>query len=129
MSNRPRESSSPNLEQLLQMGIRAAREENNKEGARVFFERVLEQNPEEERAWIWMAWASDNDVDRRRYLETAIRINPNSKARQLLTDMESMKNSGENRTLVRGLVILGIIGALVILVLIVALILSRVGSY
>lgn len=127
MSNRPRESSGPNLEQLLQMGIRAAREENNKEGARVFFERVLEQNPDEERAWIWMAWAADNDVDRRRYLETAIRINPNSKARQMLTDMESMKSSGENRTLVRGLVILGILGALVIVVIIVALILVRPG--
>jgi hypothetical protein len=127
MSNRPRESSSPNLEQLLQMGIRAAREENNKEGARVFFERVLEQNPEEERAWIWMAWAAETDVDRRRYLETAIRINPRSKARQMLTDMESMKSSGENRTLVRGLSILGILIALVILVIIVAIILSRPG--
>jgi hypothetical protein len=127
MSNRPRESGSPNLEQLLQMGIRTAREENNKEGARLLFERVLEQNPDEERAWIWMAWAADNDVDRRRYLETAVRINPNSKARKMLTDMESMKSSGENRTLVRGLIILGIIGALVIVVMIVALILARLG--
>lgn len=128
MSNRPRDPNSPNLEQLLQMGIRTARQEKSKEGARVFFERVLEQNPDEERAWIWLAWTSDNDIDRRRYLETALRINPRSKARQLLADMENQKSSGENQTLVRGMIILGILLALVIVVVIVALILARPGN-
>lgn len=126
MSNQPSAGNAPNLEQLVQLGIRTARQ-GNKQGARVIFERVLEQNQDEERAWIWLAWAADNEVDRKRYLETAIRINPRSKARQLLADMENKQSSGESRTLVRGLVILGILIALTVLVIITALILSRPG--
>jgi hypothetical protein len=127
MSNRPGEQSSPNLEQLLRMGITAAKA-GNIENARVFFQRVLESNQNEERAWIWLAWTADNDVDRRRYLETALTLNPNSrKIKQYLADMENQKSSGENRTLIRGMIILGILVGLTILVIIVALILSRPG--
>jgi hypothetical protein len=126
MTNQPGAGNAPNLEQLVQLGIRTARQ-GNKQGAKVIFERVLEQNQDEERAWIWLAWAADNEVDRRRYLETAIKINPRSKARQLLADMENKQSTGESRTLVRGLVILGILTALTILVIITALILSRPG--
>jgi hypothetical protein len=126
MSNAPGESTSPNLEQLLQLGIRTARD-GNKQSARIFFQQVLDTNKNDERAWIWLAYCADNDVDRRRYLETVLRINPrNEKAKQYLADMENQKSSGENQTLVRGMIILGILIALVIVVMIAALILSRI---
>ncbi len=127
MTNRPSDSAAPNLEQLMQMGIRTARE-GNKQNARMIFERVLEQNPEDERAWIWMAWAADNDVDRRRYLETALRINPNSRARKLLADMENAKYTGESRTLARGVSILLILIGLILVVLFAVFILVRSGT-
>jgi len=127
MTNRPSDSAAPNLEQLMQMGIRTARA-GNKQNARMIFERVLEQNPEDERAWIWMAWAADNDVDRRRYLETALRINPNGRARKLLADMESAKYTGESRTLVRGVSILLILIRLILVVLFAVFILVRSGT-
>ena len=127
MSHSSGESSSPNLEQLLQLGIRTARQ-GNKQSARVIFQQVLDANKNEERAWIWMAWAAENDVDRRRYLETVLKLNPrNEKAKQYLAELENQKVTGEGQTLIRGLLILGILIALVIVVFIAALMLSRPG--
>jgi hypothetical protein len=127
MSHSSGGSSSPNLEQLLQLGIRTARE-GNKQSARVIFQQVLDANKNEERAWIWMAWAADNDVDRRRYLETVLKINPrNEKAKQYLAEMEDQKVAGEGQTLIRGMLILGILVAIVIVALIAAVFLMHPG--
>ncbi len=119
------DANSPNLEQLLQLGIRAARE-GNKQNARVIFQQVLDSDKGNERAWLWMASVAENDIDRRRFLETVLRINPrNEKAKQYLASMENRKATSENRTLVRGLIIMGILVILVIGVIIAAVILSR----
>ena len=119
MSHSSGESSSPNLEQLLQLGIRTARQ-GNKQSARAIFQQVLDANKNEERAWIWMAWAAENDVDRRRYLETVLKLNPrNEKAKQYLAELENQKVTGEGQTLIRGLLILGILIALVIVALVI----------
>ena len=45
-----------------------------------------------------MAWAAENDVDRRRYLETVLKINPrNEKAKQYLAELEHQKVTGESQ--------------------------------
>ncbi len=125
MSTGVGDSNSPNLEQLLQLGIRTARD-GNKQSARVIFQQVLDADKRNERAWLWMASIAENDIDRRRYLETVLKVNPkNEKAKQYLADMENRRASSENRTLIRGLVILGILVILVIAVIIGAIILSR----
>lgn len=118
-------SNTPNLEQLLQLGIRTARE-GNRQSARVIFQQVLDADKRNERAWLWMASVAEDDMDRRRYLETVLRLNPkNEKAKQYLASMEKRSASTENRTLVRGLIILAILVVLVILVIIAAVLLSR----
>ena len=52
---------STNLEELIQRGIRTARE-GNPQGARRMFEAVLAVNKREERAWLWLASLADTKV-------------------------------------------------------------------
>ncbi len=128
MGLRAGESNSPNLDQLLQLGIRTARE-GNRQSARMIFQQVLEADQNNERAWLWLASVADNSVDRRRFLETVLRLNPNNeRARQYLTSMETNRASNESQTLSRGLLILGILVVIVIVVIILALILSHAGG-
>src|SRR5450631_3661438 len=64
-----------NLEQLVRLGIQTARA-GNRASARLMFERVLAVNNNEERAWFWLASLADNDDDKRRYLQTVLKLNP-----------------------------------------------------
>ena len=71
----------PNLEQLMQLGIQTARQ-GNKENARVIFQQVLDSDSHNERAWLWMAAVAETPVDRVRYLNTVLRINPQNRTAQ-----------------------------------------------
>lgn len=96
----------PNLENLLQMGITAAKQ-GNKDGARVLLRQVIEGDKKNDRAWLWMASVAENTEKRKQYLETALRINPhNDAAKKQLTKLEKKRSRGEQRTLQVGLVVL-----------------------
>lgn len=101
---------SPNLENLLQMGINAAKT-GNQENARLFLQQVLDADNKNDRAWLWMAYVTDkeNEIDRRRYLKTAIRINPNNRAaRNALEKLDRAQVTAQNKTMTIGLMILTI---------------------
>src|SRR5215470_13832703 len=101
----------PNREELLQMGIRAAKD-GNSDGARIFFEQVLSQDKRNERATMWMAKiAGDNKAERK------LEINPdNAQARDALKKMAYVRSATENRTLLMfGMVV----GVLIVLALVV----------
>lgn len=116
----------PNREELLQMGIRAAKS-GNTDGARIFFEQVLQQDERNERALMWMAQiAGSNKAERRRWLEKALEINPdNEQARAALKKIIYAKAANENRQLLMFGVIVGVMIVLVVVVLIALTLLSR----
>lgn len=107
----------PNLEQLMQLGIQTARQ-GNKESARVIFQQVLDSDSYNERAWLWMAAVAETPVDRVRYLNTVLRINPqNRTAQRELNRMKKGQESSTSQVLVYG----GIGLAIIILLIAVAL--------
>lgn len=111
-------NATPNLDKLLQYGIRTAREGNNPQAARLIFERVLEMNKREERAWLWLAALAKTKGERRQCLEAVLYINPkNEVAQRGLTAMESVRNNNQRRTLRFGLAVVVLLAALGISVL------------
>jgi len=107
----------PNLEQLMQLGIQTARQ-GNKESARVIFQQVLDSDSYNERAGLWMAAVAETPVDRVRYLNTVLRINPqNRTAQRELNRMKKGQESSTSQVLVYG----GIGLAIIILLIAVAL--------
>ena len=114
-----------NLEQLVRLGIQTARA-GNRTSARLMFERVLAVNNNEERAWFWLASLADNDDDKRRYLQTVLKLNPgNEIAKRALDGMGSVRAQSNNSTLRLGLTVVGVLIAILILALIIAFVLSR----
>jgi len=114
-------SDNPNLENLLQLGISAARE-GRTEGARVYFQQVLAEDKKNERAWIWMAYVAENDIKRRQYLETVLKVNPKNKtARTALKKIAASRSTAEQRTLVLGMVVVMAILVIAALLCLVAL--------
>ena len=107
-------ANTPNLEQLLQLGIQTARA-GNKTNARMIFQQILDQDPENERAWLWMAAVAATPIDRIRFLNTVLRINPNNQ--RAVAELEKMKQRKEssNTKVIR----FGLFGLSVLLVLIV----------
>lgn len=77
------------IRELLRAGIEAARNQNTII-ARDYFKRVLEADPENELAWLWMAQSSERPADREHALQQVLRINPdNQKARTALAQLRS----------------------------------------
>lgn len=113
----------PNREELLRMGIRAAKA-GNKEGARRTFERILSEDNKNERAMMWMAKLADSRSERKQWLNRALTINPdNEQAQQALNKIDYRRNVKENRTLVLFGVLTGvlIVLAVTIIIIVVAL--------
>jgi len=117
-----------NLEQLLQMGIRTAKE-GNPQAAKLMFERVLATNNQDERAWLWLASIAkteNNDEEQQRYLETVLRINPkNAVAQKALAVIEQTRAKGQSRSLTFGLFVVVLLVVLVVGALLLAALLSR----
>ena len=103
----------PNLEQLLQLGIQTARK-GNKSSARVIFQQILDTDKTNERAWLWMAAIADTTEDRLRYLNAVLRINPGNQT--ALRELEKMKHKqvSSNSQVIR----LGMMGLVALLFLI-----------
>ena len=113
----------PTLEQLLQMGITAAKE-GNKDGARQLLKQVVKKDSSNDRAWLWLAKVAEGNQQRRQYLDKALKANPNNKAaKQALEQISATRSSNEQHTLMMGLlVVLGVsvIAALVIMIVLLA---------
>ncbi|MFW5748439.1 MAG: hypothetical protein ACOCYT_02365 [Chloroflexota bacterium] len=72
------------IQQTLQDGIAAARRGDLATGRRLL-RRVIEQDPENELAWIWLASCMTTVAERRKCLERVLEINPdNTRAQQAL---------------------------------------------
>lgn len=103
------ESKSPNLEDLMRLGASTAKA-GNKDNARVIFRQVLDADKRNVGAWLWMASLAENNIDRRRYLETVLKLSPNnSTARKQLAAMDRTVQRGENASLRLGIIILVIL--------------------
>jgi hypothetical protein len=104
----------PNLEQLLQLGIQAARK-GNIAGARVMLQQVIDGDKTNERAWLWMAAIADTSEDRRRYLNAVLRLNPGHPTALRELEKLNRKQVSSNTQVIR----YGMMGLFVLLVLIV----------
>ncbi|HMM28282.1 MAG TPA: hypothetical protein PKD46_08380 [Aggregatilineaceae bacterium] len=113
--NYHQEDNMPNLEQLMQLGIQSARN-GNTENARVIFQQVLDADKQNERAWLWMAAVAETPVDRLRYLNTVLRINPNHPtALREIKQMQAKQESSVSQAMRYGFLILTVIVALIVL--------------
>ena len=118
-------SNAPNLEELMQLGIRTAKA-GNTDNARVIFQKVLDADKRNERAWLWMASVAENDIKRRQYLETVLRINPNNlNAHKYLDALDSAVDRVEGNSMALGVMI---VIALVVILVIVLFIISISSS-
>ena len=116
-------SAQPTLEDLMQMGMQAARQ-GNKPNARLFFQQVLDADKHNERAWLWMASVAETQEERIRVLKTLLRINPgNSAARDELERIRRRRESGNARVLKYGFIGLAVFALLfaIVIVLLLAL--------
>ena len=113
----------PNREELLQLAIDAARR-GQKDGARVMFRQILEQDKRNERAMMWMAKLADIKAERIKWLEAVLTVNPdNMQARQALERIRYVGAANENRTLV----LFGVVAAVLILIFIIIIVMLALG--
>jgi hypothetical protein len=110
----------PNREELLQMGIRAAKA-GNKDAARIAFEQVLTQDKRNERAMMWMAKIAESKSERKKWLDRVLLVNPdNESAKAALKKIAYKRSAKENRTLlIFGMVagVLVVLGVVILLTL------------
>ncbi len=113
MSARPQNEI--NLENLMQLGINAARN-GNKEAAKGIFNQVLSADRRNERAWLWLAAVEDDQTERRRILQTVLSINPdNQKAKELIRAMDQAIERSERASMTWGIrLIIGLLIAIAI---------------
>ena len=79
------------MDDLLQQGI-IAYKVGKRDEARKIFITVVEQNPDDERAWQWMYNVCNTDQGRIHCLKQILRINPNNKkANQLFKQFPTSK--------------------------------------
>jgi hypothetical protein len=120
------ESKNPNLEDLLRLGARTAKA-GNKDNARVIFQKVLDADKRNERAWLWMAALADSSIERRRYLQTVLNINPNNAtAQKQLKSLDQNVRKTESQSLRLGIFIVLILVIALIVLLGIVFIASRV---
>jgi len=115
-------TNTPNLEQLMQIGIQTARK-GNKPNARVIFQQILDADKQNERAWLWMAAVAETPMDRVRYLRTVLQINPhNATALRELENLQQKRESSNSQVIkygAYGLIIVLLLIAFAVLVLII----------
>jgi hypothetical protein len=71
--------STPELEAQLEEAIEHVNAGNLSEG-RALLERVLEQDPRNDRAWVWLSGCVEDAMQRRICLQQALKVNPNNQA-------------------------------------------------
>lgn len=82
------------LQQILDNGIRAARS-GDRATAQKLLKQVIEEDPNNELALIWLASSVTSSAERRMYLQQVVRVNPNNRrAREALSQL-SQKSSDQ----------------------------------
>ncbi len=71
--------STPELEALLEQAIAHVNDGELEEG-RALLERVLEENPQNDRAWVWLSGCVEDPRQREICLGQALRVNPDNQA-------------------------------------------------
>lgn len=113
-----------NREEMLHLGIQTAKS-GNKQSARVIFQQVLDQDPRNERALVWMASLATSLEDKRTYLFKTLRVNPdNETARRELQRIARTEKVSSNRTLIYGGVAVIAAFLLVLLVVLVVMVVT-----
>jgi Tfp pilus assembly protein PilF len=114
--DRQKSGNSPNREELLQLAINAA-QAGNKDSARVMFRQVLNEDPRNERAMMWLAKLAESRAERREWLTRVLQVNPRQQsARDALRRMDYKRSARDNRVLV----FYGLIATLLVIIGIVA---------
>lgn len=100
----------PNLEELLQIAASTLKQ-GNKQGAEVIVRQILAADNYNDRAWVILAFTTEDPTERRRWLNQALRLNPNNKAAaRALEKMNRKSTNVKDRTILYGT--LGIVAAL-----------------
>lgn len=100
----------PNLEELLQIAMSTLKQ-GNKQGAEVIIRQVLEADKYNDRAWVLLAFTTDDAVQKRRWLNQALRLNPNNTAAtKALEKLDRKRTNVNDRTILIGT--MGIVAAL-----------------
>jgi hypothetical protein len=114
-------ANSMNLEQLMQLGIQAARD-GNKPSARIFFQQILDVDKQNERAWLGMAAVAEAPEERTRFLLTVLRINPNNQqAQRELQKLRQNQESSNTQVIRYGFMVLAVVIGLVAVVMLILL--------
>jgi hypothetical protein len=71
--------STPEQESLIEQAIAHVNAGDLEEG-RTLLEQVLEQDPMNDRAWVWLSGCVEGEMQRRICLQQALRANPNNQA-------------------------------------------------
>ncbi len=71
--------STPEMEQLLQRALAHVNGGELDQG-RALLEKILEQDPKNDRAWVWLSGCVDDPMQRRICLQQALSANPNNQA-------------------------------------------------
>lgn len=79
------------LQEILDNGVRAARS-GDRSTAQKLLKQVLEEDPDNELALIWLASTVTSSAERRMYLQQVVRINPgNTRAREALAQLSQRR--------------------------------------
>jgi hypothetical protein len=118
------QTNQPNREELLQMAENAAKG-GQKDGARVMFRRVLDQDKRNERAMMWLARLAKTQKERKQWLTRVVAVNPDNKAaKSALQKMQYKRAAKENRTLL----IFGVAVAVLIIIAVILVIAASAGG-
>jgi Tfp pilus assembly protein PilF len=94
-------SNIPNREELFNMAVNAAKQ-GQRNGAKVMFSQVLDQDPNNIKAMMWMAKIASSNTERRKWLDKVLAIKPNyAPAQQIMDKMAHEGNANRNRQLLR----------------------------
>ncbi len=99
----------PNIDDLMRLGVRTAKA-GNRDNARVIFQQVLDNDKRNIAAWLWMAVLAEDEIDRRRYLETVLKLDPgNATARKQLAALDQAVTRSEGASIRLGVMILAVL--------------------
>lgn len=83
------------IQDLLRTGIQAA-QSGNKAAARRILQQVIDQEPANEVAWIWLATVAEDVEARRRHLQRVLEINPaNERAQEALARLDEAQQQAK----------------------------------
>lgn len=75
------EQAKPNEQEVLKQAINAIKS-GNKQSGKWLLQNILQENPGNETAWIWLSNIADSDDEQRECLKRVLAINPNNQEAQ-----------------------------------------------